>query len=80
MSRPPSQRDLGPQPLGELLAARSLERRALVDASTEQLTHKQVGRAIKGRWLTAPIRAKVLRALETATGECFEMRELFNYD
>lgn len=80
MTTPPENRDLGPQPLGELLAARGLERSALVAASTEQLTFKQVTRAVQGRWLTPRMRAKVLHALEAATGERFRLDELFAYD
>ncbi len=79
MSLAPQDRDLGDQPLGALLDKHELTRRDLVAASTEQLTHKQVARAVKGRWLTPNLRVKILRALETASGERFALAELFNY-
>lgn len=80
MSTAPSNRDLGPQPLGALLETHALTRQQLVAASTEQLTHKQVARALKGRWLTMPVRIKLLRALEAASGERFALSQLFNYE
>ncbi|GJM23142.1 MAG: hypothetical protein DHS20C15_30570 [Planctomycetota bacterium] len=80
MSTAPSNRDLGPQPLGDVLESKALTRQQLVAASTEQLTHKQVARALKGRWLTMSVRVKVLRALEAATGERFALVQLFNYE
>jgi len=79
MSQAPENRDLGPQPLGALLEARGLKHSELVAASTRQLTHKQVARAVQGRWLTPRVRSKLLQALEAATGERFTPGELFTY-
>lgn len=74
------ERNLGEQPIAALLAVRGLNAQALVAASTEHLTHKMVARACKGRRLTPNIQGKILRALNAATGETHELRELFNYD
>lgn len=72
-------RDLGPQPLAARLDELGLSHHDLVAASTEQLTHKMVARACKGRWLTPAVRKKIQRALATAAGRPFELTELFSY-
>ncbi len=76
---PPTGRDLGEQPISGLLAAHGLKTHDLVAASTEQITHKMVQRACKGRWLTDNVRAKILRALNKASGQEYKQDELFNY-
>jgi hypothetical protein len=73
------ERDLGPQPIAEILAERNLKPHDLVAASTQQLTHKMVSRACKGRRLTLNAQSKVLNALNTAAGKNFSLRDLFNY-
>lgn len=78
------QRDLGTQPLDALLSDLAIDNHELVAASTEQLTHKQVQKARKGRRLTKNIQMKVKNALENAVaarGEArvFALKELFNY-
>lgn len=78
-SKPPLERDLGEQPLAAILAARQLKSHDLVAASTEQITHKMVARATKGRRLTRNVQDKILRALNHATGETFTRPQLFNY-
>ena len=75
----PEERNLGEQPLAGLLAAHGLKAHDLVAASTEQITHKMVARACKGRWLTPNTRAKILRALNAASGQAYAPGELFNY-
>ncbi len=75
----PLRRDLGPQPIAALMEREGLSSAALVSASTEQLTHKMVTRACKGRRLTANTQKKVQRALETALGRSCELSELFDY-
>lgn len=60
------ERDLGTQPLDGMLAAWGLDNHELVDASPEQLTHKQVQRARKGRMLTLAMRQKLARSLNIA--------------
>ena len=79
--RPPEERgrDLGEQPIAGLLVAHALKSHDLVAASTEQITHKMVQRACKGRWLTPNVRAKILRALNAASGKQYAAGELFNY-
>lgn len=52
----------------------------LVTASTEQLTFKMVSKARKGRFLTMNVRLKVLRAIQSASGNSYSLSDLFNYD
>lgn len=78
-SKPSSGRDLGEQPIARIMAAHGLTPRDLVAVSTEQLTHKMVARAMKGRRLTANAQAKVLRALNGAAGKRYAGADLFNY-
>lgn len=73
------ERDLGEQPIAALLTARGLKAHDLVAASTEQITHKMVARACRGRRLTPNVQGKIHRALERATGETFARGSLFNY-
>ncbi len=72
-------RDLGEQPIAALLTARNLKAHDLVAASTEQITHKMVARATKGRRLTRNVQGKILRSLNAATGEAFTLADLFTY-
>lgn len=74
-----TERDLGKQPLAELMAERSLRSTDLVAASTEQITHKMVARACKGRRLTPNVQRKILRAYNSATATQAVMGDLFNY-
>ncbi|MGA2680067.1 MAG: hypothetical protein ABSF37_12330 [Sedimentisphaerales bacterium] len=71
--------NLGPQPIAAILAKYNLKPHDLVAASTQQLTHKMVSRAAKGRRLTINTQTKVLNALNTATGKNFFLRDIFNY-
>lgn len=75
-----SERNLGPQPIAVLLKELQLSPHALVEASTEQMTHKMVSRAMKGRRLTRNTKDKVTRALNAASGRRYSADELFNYD
>jgi hypothetical protein len=72
-------RDLGEQPIAKIMIQLGLKPNDLVSNSTEQITHKMVARAAKGRRLTPNIRQKILNALNKATGKKFEMKQLFNY-
>ncbi len=74
-----SERDLGEQPLARLMAERDLRPADLVAASDEQITHKMVTRALKGRRLTANTMGKVVRAWEKISGNAVQQGELFNY-
>jgi len=73
------ERDLGPQPIAAILAKLNLKPHDLVVASTQQLTHKMVSRACKGRRLTINAQLKVLNALNLASGQNYSLRDLFNY-
>ena len=59
-------RDHGPQPLDGLMERWNLTNHDLVGVSAEQLNHKQVQRARKGRQLTLHLMQKVARALNEA--------------
>jgi hypothetical protein len=72
-------RDLGPQPIADLMDERSLSSHDLVAASSEQINHKMVARARKGRRLTTNTAKKVLRAFNAAALTELELHDLFNY-
>jgi len=67
------------QPLAALMEKHGLKATDLVGASTEQLTHKMVARACKGRRLTPHVQRKVLAALNARSGESYGLRDLFTY-
>ncbi|MCP4092432.1 MAG: hypothetical protein GY747_03195 [Planctomycetes bacterium] len=73
------ERNLGEQPIALILTELELQSKDLVTASTEQLTHKMVVRACKGRLLTKNVKAKVRAALNAASGKDYRLEELFNY-
>jgi hypothetical protein len=73
------ERNLGEQPLLELMSRHELKSNDLVEASADQLTHKMVVRATKGRRLTANTMGKVQRALNKVSGENYLLKDLFNY-
>lgn len=56
------ERDLGTQPIDGMIQAWGFCNNAMVDASTEQLTHKQIQRARNGRRLSLKMMQKVTRA------------------
>jgi hypothetical protein len=72
-------RELGVQPIAALLEQLHLKPHDLVAASTEQLTHKMVARAVKGRRLTSNTKGIVQRALNKAANSNFTFSQLFNY-
>ena len=74
-----SERDLGEQPIARIMAEKGLKPHDLVAASTEQITHKMVTKACKGRRLTPNIQAKVLNALNNRTKGSYRLTDLFNY-
>jgi hypothetical protein len=59
-------RDHGQQPLEALMERWGLSGHQLVETSEEQLNHKQVQRARKGRQLTLHLMQKVTRAVNDA--------------
>jgi len=72
-------RDHGPQPLDVILQRWGLTNAQLVAAASEQLTHKQVQRARKGRQLTLRMMMKMTRLLNEviAAGLSEEKRKSF---
>ena len=79
MSDNSESRDLGTQPLDTILTDAGIDNHAVVAASTEQLTHKQVQRARKGRKLTPKMKGKITRAVVAATGGEMSETDLFTY-
>ena len=73
------ERDFGPQPLESLLQSWSLSNHEIVEASPEQLTHKQVQKACKGRKLTLKMKQKAARALNFAIWGRLTDKERENY-
>lgn len=69
----------GSQPLDALLNSLAYTNDDLVKSSGEQLTHKQVQKARKGKRVTANIKGKITRALNAFAGEeRFKEVDLFN--
>ena len=73
------ERDLGEQPVARLLAALGLSPHDLVAASSEQITHKMVRRACKGRRLTPQVQNKIKNALNARTEGSYGLADLFDY-
>ena len=73
------ERNLGRQPLADILEHHQLKPHDLVAQSDQFLTHKMVSRALKGRRLTTHSKLKVQQALNKATGQNFKLDDLFNY-
>lgn len=71
--------DLGVQPIAALMADLGLKPNDLVRHSSEQLTHKMVSRAVKGRRLTPRVKRKIMDALNKAARREYALRDLFNY-
>ncbi len=73
------ERNLGEQPLARIMADRGLKARDLVALSTQQLTHKMVSRARRGRRLTPNVQSKIRDALNKSTEKQYSLEELFTY-
>lgn len=73
------ERDLGEQPIAKILAEHGLKSHDLVINSTQQITHKMVVRAAKGRRLNLKIQYRLLNALNKAAGKQYVLKDLFNY-
>ena len=72
-------RDLGPQPIADLMQQLQLKPHDLVTASPNQITHKMVTRAMKGRRLTINSKGLIQKAFNAATGKSWTQAQLFNY-
>ena len=73
------ERNLGEQPIAQILTENGLTSGDLVQASEENITYKMVSRACKGRRLTPNVQGKICRALNRASGKEFVVKELFTY-
>lgn len=73
------ERNLGEQPIARVMRDHNLNARDLVAASTDQLTHKMVSRACRGRRLTPNVQAKIRAALSRAAGREYAREDLFTY-
>lgn len=74
-----TKRDFSQQPIAQIIAEHNLKPNDIVAASTEQITHKMISRAVKGRMLTPNIKSKILNALNKAAGKNYSLNDLFNY-
>lgn len=74
-----TERNLGPQPIAALMGRHGLRPHDIVAASSEQITHKMVSRACKGRKLTRNVQFKILRAFNAATQQEYALKDLFTY-
>ncbi len=72
-------RDLGEQPIAKIMIELGLKPNDLVVNSTEQITHKMVSRAAKGRRLNLKIQYRILNALNKASAKKYELKDIFNY-
>ena len=73
------QRDLGVQPIAKIMAEHGFKPNDLVINSVEQITHKMVSRAVKGRRLNLKIQYRLLNALNKVTSKQYKLEDLFNY-
>ena len=73
------ERNLGEQPIIQLMETHGIKTHDLVSASDEHITHKMVAKACKGRRLTKNIQNKLIRALSKASGNSYKKTDLFNY-
>lgn len=80
MSDEKPEMELGVQPLEKIMTDLKLTNHDLVAASTEQLSHKVVQKARKGRRLTPNLKHKILNALIKLKPEAkLTLTKLFNY-
>ena len=73
------ERNLGEQPIAQVMADHGLTAHDLVGASTEKITHKMVSRACKGRRLTPNVKSKIRNAVNKSTEKQYSAKELFTY-
>lgn len=73
------ERDLGQQPIAKILVELGLKANDLVSNSTQQITHKMVGRGAKGRRLNLKIQYRILNALNKVANKEYKLQDLFNY-
>jgi len=73
------ERDLGEQPIKQIMSQNNLANNDLVSASKKNITYKMLTRACKGRLLTSSVQQKICNSLNNATGKSFSVKDLFNY-
>lgn len=73
------ERDLGEQPIIEILQENNLQAKDLVNISTEQISFKMISRACKGRRLSVKVQMKILTALNILSKNDYKRTDLFNY-
>ena len=71
--------NLGKQPIARIMLDQGLKAPDFVSISTDQITHKMVSRACKGRRLTPKVQSKIRQALNDFTGKEYSKEELFTY-
>ena len=72
-------RDHGVQPLDSLMNQWKITNHELVEVSSEQLNHKQVQKARKGRQLTLHLMQKLMRALNEAISAKLPKEQLLTF-
>ncbi|HCM41835.1 MAG TPA: hypothetical protein DIS66_00770 [Candidatus Omnitrophica bacterium] len=79
-NKPEEKIENGVQPLDALLTSLNIKNSDLVAQSSEQLSHKVVAKARKGRRLTINAKHKILNALNAFQKEkTYKLPDLFNY-
>jgi len=73
------ERDFGIQPIALIMKELGLKQNNLVTNSAEQITHKMVSRAAKGRRLNLKIQYRILNALNKASSRQYKLKDIFNY-
>jgi len=73
------ERNLGEQPIKNILEEHHISVHDIVVSSTQQITHKMVSKAMKGRRITIPVQIKILKALNHLTQKDYSITDLFNY-
>ena len=74
-----TERNMGAQPLTSIMDEKNLTAHDLVAASDEQITHKMIARARKGRRLSRNVQFKILRALINTSETQYALKDIFNY-
>ncbi|MFP4472763.1 MAG: hypothetical protein ACLFPX_02690 [Candidatus Omnitrophota bacterium] len=67
------------QPIDGIMETSGLRNHDLVDASAEQITHKMVAKARKGRRLSRKVQEKICRALNARLSAGHTIQDLFTY-
>tara|TARA_B100001123_G_C14985325_1_gene897336 strand:+ start:209 stop:445 length:237 start_codon:yes stop_codon:yes gene_type:complete len=73
------ERNLGEQPIARILKDLHLKPHDVVAASEENITHKMVTKACKGRRLTENVQGKIIRAMNRILENSYSKKDLFNY-